>query len=121
MLDHNELWAIQFLRIKLQQKWKEANGKYSGQRLSKKDKKAFDEMLDYSRLYNSAGSNACRPQLIHPIKININSRIVRIFSKSTKTPKAKANPMIKNASNDQTKKKQNTSYTTIQHKTPFFN
>ena len=37
------------------------------QRLSKKDRKKFDEMLDYSRLYNSAGSNACRPQLIHPV------------------------------------------------------
>ena len=37
------------------------------QRLNKKDKKKFDEMLDYSRLYNSAGSNASRPQLIHPI------------------------------------------------------
>ena len=41
------------------------------QRLSKKDKKVFDEMLDYSRLYNSAGSNACRPILIHPILMSI--------------------------------------------------
>jgi len=31
----------------------------------------FDEMLDYSRLYNSAGSSACRPQLIHPIIMSI--------------------------------------------------
>ena len=41
------------------------------QQLNKKDKKMFDEMLDYSRLYNSAGSSACRPQLIHPILISI--------------------------------------------------
>ena len=41
------------------------------QPLNKKDKKMFDEMLDYSRLYNSAGSNASRPQLIHPILMSI--------------------------------------------------
>jgi hypothetical protein len=41
------------------------------QGLNKKDKKMFDQMLDYSKLYNSAGSNACRPQLIHPILISI--------------------------------------------------
>ena len=37
------------------------------QSLDKKDKKLFDQMFSYSKLYNSAGSNACRPQLIHPI------------------------------------------------------
>ena len=31
----------------------------------------FDVMFDYSRLYNSAGSNACRPELIHPILMSI--------------------------------------------------
>jgi hypothetical protein len=41
------------------------------QRLDKKDKKMFDEMFDYSRLYNSAGSNATRPILIHPILMSI--------------------------------------------------
>ena len=41
------------------------------QRLGKNDKKLFDEMLDYSRLYNSAGSNACRPILIHPSLMSI--------------------------------------------------
>ncbi|HEX5920181.1 MAG TPA: hypothetical protein VFY55_00210 [Nitrososphaeraceae archaeon] len=41
------------------------------QRLDKKDRKIFDEMFSYSRLYNSAGSNACRPQLIHPIIMSI--------------------------------------------------
>ena len=35
--------------------------------LDKKDRKEFDKMFAYSRLYNSAGSNACRPVLIHPI------------------------------------------------------
>jgi hypothetical protein len=29
------------------------------QRLDKKDRKEFDKMFSYSRLYNSAGSNAC--------------------------------------------------------------
>lgn len=41
------------------------------ERLDKKDKKMFDEMFDYSRLYNSAGSNACRPVLVHPILMSI--------------------------------------------------
>jgi hypothetical protein len=31
----------------------------------------FDEMFSFSRLYNSAGSSACRPVLIHPILISI--------------------------------------------------
>ncbi|HEX5921935.1 MAG TPA: hypothetical protein VFY55_09195 [Nitrososphaeraceae archaeon] len=41
------------------------------QRLDKKDRKIFDKMFSYSRLYNSAGSNACRPILIHPILMSI--------------------------------------------------
>ncbi|HEX5922022.1 MAG TPA: hypothetical protein VFY55_09635 [Nitrososphaeraceae archaeon] len=41
------------------------------QRLDKKDRKIFDKMFSYSRLYNSAGSNACRPILIPPILMSI--------------------------------------------------
>jgi hypothetical protein len=41
------------------------------QRLDKKDRKIFDKMFSYSRLYNSAGSNACRPVLLHPILLSI--------------------------------------------------
>jgi len=37
------------------------------ERLDKRDRKEFDIMFSYAKLYNSAGSNACRPQLIHPI------------------------------------------------------
>jgi hypothetical protein len=37
------------------------------QALDKSERKKFDEMFFYSRLYNVAGSNACRPVLIHPI------------------------------------------------------
>ena len=51
--------------------WETNKWKIFRQRLNKKDKKRFDEMLDYSRLYNSAGSNACRPQLIHSILMSI--------------------------------------------------
>ena len=39
--------------------------------LDKRDRKVFDEMFSTSRLYNSAGSNACRPTLIHPILMSI--------------------------------------------------
>ncbi|MGE5821034.1 MAG: hypothetical protein ACM31M_00420 [Nitrososphaerota archaeon] len=41
------------------------------QRLDKEDRKEFDKMFSYSRLYNSAASNACRPILIHPILLSI--------------------------------------------------
>ncbi|MDW0259626.1 MAG: hypothetical protein QN648_02270 [Nitrososphaeraceae archaeon] len=41
------------------------------QRLDKEDRKEFDKMFSYSRLFNSAGSNACRPVLIHPILMPI--------------------------------------------------
>ena len=41
------------------------------QALNKRDRKMFDEMMSYPRLYNSAGSNACRPELIHPILMSI--------------------------------------------------
>ena len=41
------------------------------QGLDKSERKIFDEMFSYSRLDNSAGSNACRPILIHPIGLNI--------------------------------------------------
>jgi len=41
------------------------------QSLDKKDRKEFDIMFSYSRLYNSAGSNACRTQLIHPTLVSI--------------------------------------------------
>ena len=41
------------------------------QSLDKKDRKIFDQMFSYSKLYNSAGSNACRPDLIHPILMSI--------------------------------------------------
>ena len=38
---------------------------------NKSDRKKFDEMFSYSRMYNSAGSNACQPQLIHQILMSI--------------------------------------------------
>jgi len=41
------------------------------QSLDKKDRKEFDKMFSYSRLYNSAGSNACRPVLMHSIIMSI--------------------------------------------------
>lgn len=39
--------------------------------LGKDDKKLFDEMFTCARLHNSAGSNACRLILIHPIIMSI--------------------------------------------------
>ena len=39
--------------------------------LDKNDKKLFDQMLSYPKLYNSAGSNAVRPVLLEPILMSI--------------------------------------------------
>jgi hypothetical protein len=39
--------------------------------LDKLDRKVFDEMLSISRLYNVAGTMACRPVLIHVILMSI--------------------------------------------------
>ncbi len=41
------------------------------QRLDKDDRRLFDQMFSYSRLYNSACSNACRPVIVHPILLSI--------------------------------------------------
>ena len=57
------------------------------QGLDKKDRKMFDQMFSYSRLYNSAGSNACRPKLIHPILMSIlleHYKQLKKIEKSTK-------------------------------------
>ena len=39
--------------------------------LDKQDRKKFDEMFSYSRLYNAVGTMACRPILIHVILMSI--------------------------------------------------
>jgi hypothetical protein len=39
--------------------------------LDKSQRKLFDEMLSYSRLYNAAGTMACRSILIHVILLSI--------------------------------------------------
>jgi hypothetical protein len=39
--------------------------------LDKQDRKKFDEMLSYSRLYNAAGPMACRPVLVQVILMSI--------------------------------------------------
>jgi hypothetical protein len=39
--------------------------------LDKRDRKVFGEMLSIPRFYNSAGTMACRPVLIHTIIMSI--------------------------------------------------
>jgi hypothetical protein len=39
--------------------------------LDKSERKIFDEMMSYSRLYNAAGVMASKPVLIHPILMSI--------------------------------------------------
>jgi hypothetical protein len=49
--------------------------------LDKQDRKIFDELLCIPRLYNSAGTMACRPILIHVILVSI---IFEHYKKLTK-------------------------------------
>jgi hypothetical protein len=49
--------------------------------LDKQDRKKFDEMLSIPRLYNAAGTMACRPVLIHVILMSI---IFEHYKKLTK-------------------------------------
>ncbi len=39
--------------------------------LDKSERKKFDEMMSYSRLYNAAGVMACKPVLLHPVLMSI--------------------------------------------------
>jgi hypothetical protein len=39
--------------------------------LDKSERKIFDEMMSYSRLYNTAGVMVCKPVLLHPILMSI--------------------------------------------------
>ena len=39
--------------------------------LDTQERKIFDEMFSYSRLYNAAGTMACKPILIHVILMSI--------------------------------------------------
>jgi len=41
------------------------------EQLDKSERKMFDEMMSYSRLYNTAGVMACKPVLIQPILMSI--------------------------------------------------
>ena len=41
------------------------------QELDKSERKMFDEMMSFSRLYNAAGVMACKPVLLHPILMSL--------------------------------------------------
>jgi len=41
------------------------------QELDKSERKMFEEMMSYSRLYNAAGVTICMPVLLHPIIMSI--------------------------------------------------
>jgi hypothetical protein len=56
--------------------------------LDKQDRKVFDEMISIPRLYNAAGTMACRPILIHVILMSIifehSKQLSKIVSKKIK-------------------------------------
>ena len=39
--------------------------------LDKSERKTFDEMMSFSRLYNVAGVGSCKPVILHPIVMSI--------------------------------------------------
>jgi len=41
------------------------------EQLDKSERKDFDEMMSYSRLYNTSGIMACKPVLLQPILMSI--------------------------------------------------
>ncbi len=51
--------------------WERRKWKSFREQLDKSERKVFDEMLSYSRLYNTAGVGACKPVLLHPILMSI--------------------------------------------------
>ena len=56
---------------------KRSKWKIFRQRLGKEDRKEFDKMFSYSRLYNSAHSNACRTRRNHGepgFKLNVRKK-----------------------------------------------
>ena len=62
-------WTIPSFRIASEmERWKWRPFRHV---LGKKDRKIFDEMFSYSRLYNAAGTMACRPVLIQVVLISI--------------------------------------------------
>jgi hypothetical protein len=51
--------------------WERGKWKSFREQLDKSERKVFDEMISYSRLYNTAGVGACKPVLLHPILMSI--------------------------------------------------
>jgi len=47
------------------------NWKIFREELDRSERKTFDEMMSYSRLYNTSGVMACKPVLLHPILMSI--------------------------------------------------
>ena len=41
------------------------------EQLDKSERKTFDEMMSYSRLYNTSGVMVCKPVLLHPINFGL--------------------------------------------------
>jgi hypothetical protein len=56
---------------RLAAEWEKRKWRIFRQELDKSERKMFDEILSYSRLYNVAGVGACKPVLIQPILMSI--------------------------------------------------
>ena len=56
------------------------------EQFDKSERPLFDEMMSYSRLYNTSGVTACKPVLLHPILMSIifeHYKQLEILRKST--------------------------------------
>jgi len=56
------------------------------EQLDKSERPMFDEMMSYSRLYNTSGVMACKPVVLHPVLMSIifeHYKQLEILKKST--------------------------------------
>ncbi|HEY9490363.1 MAG TPA: hypothetical protein VIP56_00145 [Nitrososphaeraceae archaeon] len=56
------------------------------EQLDKSERPMFDEMMSYSRLYNTSGVMACKPVVLHPVLMSIifeHYKQLEILRKST--------------------------------------
>ncbi|HEY9399759.1 MAG TPA: hypothetical protein VIP29_07690 [Nitrososphaeraceae archaeon] len=51
--------------------WERSKWKSFRQELDKSERKMFDEIMSYPRLYNVAGVGACKPVLLQPFLMSI--------------------------------------------------
>jgi hypothetical protein len=71
MIRHNVIMSRTIPSYRLASEREKRKWKIFREELDKSERKMFDEMMSYPRLYNAAGVTACKPVLIQPILMSI--------------------------------------------------